>query len=280
MEWRFSELMSGLQSYIAGISQKMDDNFGRLDRTLGQLLEDVVGLKTAVQQDKEDIRELQEDRDNVTHRLDRIEKELDSLERLSKHCNLKFVGVTEGLRENYRTSIERIANILNDYSSSRTWDKSDIETAYRIGGRRQRSDQPRPMIVTFHRWSDKMEILNDTSSRDLLRREGIRVSSELTTRQRDEVQRYRRQGKIAYYRNGRLQVEEKRANRALDSRRRNSLRDTNDDQEEREWTGRYHSREQHRLRAPGRALTTQQTPTEAGRLEQGVSPAMEAVTEK
>ena len=60
----------------------MDDNFGRLDRTLGQLLEDVVGLKTAVQQDKEDIRELQEDRDNVTHRLDRIEKELDSLERL------------------------------------------------------------------------------------------------------------------------------------------------------------------------------------------------------
>ena len=60
----------------------MDDNFGRLDRTLGQLLEDVVGLKSAVQQDKEDIRELQEDRDNVTHRLDRIEKELDSLERL------------------------------------------------------------------------------------------------------------------------------------------------------------------------------------------------------
>ena len=60
----------------------MDDNFGRLDRTLGQLLEDVVGLKSAVQQDKEDIRELQEDRDNVTQRLDRIEKELDSLERL------------------------------------------------------------------------------------------------------------------------------------------------------------------------------------------------------
>ena len=155
MEWRFSELIGNLQSYTAGISQKMDDNFGRLDRTLGQLLEDVVGLKTAVQQDKEDIRELQEDRDNVTHRLDRIEKELDSLERLSKHCNLKFLGVTEGLRENYRTSIERIVDILNECSSSRTWNKSDIETAHRIGDRRQRSDQPRPLIVTFHRWSDK-----------------------------------------------------------------------------------------------------------------------------
>ena len=201
-----------------------------------------MGLKSAVQQDKEDIRELQEDRDNVTHRLDRIEKELDSLERLSKHCNLKFLGVTEGLRENYRTSIERIVDILNDCSSSRTWDKSEIETTYRIGDRRQQSDQPRPLIVTFHRWSDKMEILNDTSSRDLLRREGIRVSSELTTRQRDEVQRYRRQGKIAYYKNGRLQVEERRANPPLDSRRRHCLRDTNDDQEGRERTGRYHSR--------------------------------------
>ena len=63
MDWRFSELMGSLQSYTAGISKKMDDNFGRLDRTFGQLLEDVVGLKTAVQQDKEDIRELQEDRD-------------------------------------------------------------------------------------------------------------------------------------------------------------------------------------------------------------------------
>ena len=242
MGWRFPELMGSLQSYTAGISQKMDDNFGRLDRTLGQLLEDVVGLKTAVQQHKEDIRELQEDRDKVTHRLDRIEKELDSLERLSKHCNLKFLGVTEGLRENYRTSIERIVDILNECSSSRTWDKSDIETAHRIGDRRQRSDQPRPLIVTFHRWSDKMEILSDTSSRDLLRREGIRVSSELTTRQRDEVQRYRRQGKIAYSKNGRLQVAERRADPAVDSRRRNSLRDTNDDQEGREWTGRYHSR--------------------------------------
>ena len=150
MEWRFSELMSSLQNYTAGISQKMDDNFGHLDRTLGQLLEDVVGLKTAVQQDKEDLRELQEDRDNVTHCLDRIEKELDSLERLSEHCNINYLGVTEGLRENYRTSVDRIVDILNDCSSSRTWNKSDIETAYRIGDRRQGSDQPRPLIFTFH----------------------------------------------------------------------------------------------------------------------------------
>ena len=87
-----------------------------------------------------------------------------------------------------------------------------------------------------------MEISNDTISRDLRRREGVRVLSELTTRRRNEVQHYRRQDKIACYRNGRLQVEERRANPAVDSRKKcNSLRDTNDDpryrhrDQERDW---------------------------------------------
>ena len=125
-EWRFFGAEGSLQSYTAGISKKMDDNFGRLDRTFGQLLEDVVGLKTAVQQDKEDIRELQEDRDNVTHRLDRTEKELDSL----KGCQNTAPEISwrdGGTARKLQTSIEGIVDILNECLSSRTWDKSDIE---------------------------------------------------------------------------------------------------------------------------------------------------------
>ena len=45
----------------------------------------MVGLKTAVQQDREDKRELQEDRGSVTHGFGRTEPELDFLEILSKH---------------------------------------------------------------------------------------------------------------------------------------------------------------------------------------------------
>ena len=177
-----------------------------------------------MQQDREDIRELQENTDNVKHRLDKLEKELDTLEAISKQCNSKFLGVTERGRESYRTCVERIVDILNECSSSRTWKNSDIETAYQIGDRRRRSDQPRPLIVRFQRWSDKKEVSYDTVARDLLRRDGIRVSSELTTRQRDEVRHYRRQGKVAYYKNGRLQVEEKPAIPAVDSRRKGSSR--------------------------------------------------------
>ena len=78
MEWRFSQIMNGLQKHAADIGQKMDENLGRLDHTLGQLIGDIVGLKKAVQQNREDIRELQENTDNVKHRLDRLEQELDS----------------------------------------------------------------------------------------------------------------------------------------------------------------------------------------------------------
>ena len=115
------------------------------------------------------------------------------------------------MRQNYRRHVERTADILNECFTSRTWGKNNIETAYRIGDRRRRGDQPRPLIVRYHWWSDKMEVLNDTVARGLLRHDGIRVSSELTTRQRDEVRRYRRQGKVAYYKNDRRQVEERQA---------------------------------------------------------------------
>ena len=47
-EWRCSHIMSGVQRRTTDISQKIDDNLGRLDHTVGQLTEDVVGLKTAV----------------------------------------------------------------------------------------------------------------------------------------------------------------------------------------------------------------------------------------
>ena len=90
-----------------------------------------------------------------------------------------------------------------------------------------------------------MEISNDTISRDLSRREGVWVLSELTTRRKNAVQHYRRQDQIACYRNGRLQVEERRANPAVDSRKKcNSLRDTIDD-------SRYRRRDQERDRNKG-----------------------------
>ena len=95
----------------------------------------------------------------------------------SCRCSLKYLGVKEPTRDNYRANADVIVDVLNECSSSRTWHHSDIERVHRIGARRQRSDQPQPLIVEFHRWSDRMEILTDRALRDLLRREGHTVKS-------------------------------------------------------------------------------------------------------
>ena len=213
MEQRFQEMLNGMHNLSKGINQNVDEKFGRLEFALEQLFSDMDLLKIDTHENREDIQELRQDRDDILWRLDNLEKELDTLEMTSRRCNLKFTGVEEHRIENYRKSAERIIDILNKFSSSKTWHDEDIERAHRIGDSRRRSSQPRPLIVRFHRWSDKMIILNDSSLRDRLRREGIKVSADLTTRQREEIQYHRSNGKIAYFKNGRLRVEDRIAPR-------------------------------------------------------------------
>ena len=207
IDWRFAEIMQGIQMLTAYINSKMDEKSGNLEHTLGQLIADVSRLKQYVGRDREDIQPLQEDNDNIRQRLERLEQELSSIDMISRRCNLKFLGVREPTRDKYRANTDVVVDVLNECCSSRTWHHSDIERAHRIGAHRQRSDQPRPLIVEFHRWSDRMEILTDGALRDLLRREGIRVTSDLSTRQRSEIQFYHQQGKLAYFKNGKLRVE-------------------------------------------------------------------------
>jgi len=187
VDWRFSQIMRGIQMHTAYINCKMDEKFGSLERTLGQLTADVNKLKQYVGKDREDIQLLQEDDVKIVQRLEQLEQELNSLDVDSWRCDLKFLGVKEPTRDNYRANVNEIVDALNECSSSRTWEHSDIQRAHRIGARRQGSDQPRPLVVEFHRWSDRIEILTDGALRDLLRQEAIRVTSYLTTRQRNEI---------------------------------------------------------------------------------------------
>ena len=84
--------------------------------------------------DREDTQRLQEDSDKIVQRLERLEQKLSSLDVDSRRCNLKFLGVREPTRDNYRANVNVIVDALNDEcSSSRTWEHSDIQTAHRIG---------------------------------------------------------------------------------------------------------------------------------------------------
>ena len=102
--------------------------------------------------------------------------------------NLEFFGVRE-LDHYHSTVPEQIIDALNSFCRH-TWVPEDISRAFRLGERWQ-TGEPRPVVVQFHRWIDKMEILGDKRMRGLMRKEDIRVTSDLTTRRRSMVDFYK-----------------------------------------------------------------------------------------
>ena len=171
----------------------------------------------------EDISTQNENLELVSQRLDKLEQLMDLNEADLKCCNLRFLGIPEGGTTNFPAA-DLIIDILNQYSYQRIWNSRDLNRAHRVGEWREDTDNPRPIVVQMHRWSDKMEILQDQEMREALRKDNIRIASELTTRQRGMVDFHTRQGKRAYYWKGRLQVEERQEKF---SRERFPVRDAN-----------------------------------------------------
>ena len=94
------------------------------------------------------------------------------------------------------------------------WKNADFVSVHRLrrtGQHRRRDhqqqDSPRPLIATFHHEDNKVLILRDRELREHLRQYGIRMAADLTPRQWERLQHFKQQGKVAYYRNGRLHVE-------------------------------------------------------------------------
>ena len=198
MEWKFAQVMYGMQTYTANSCRMIEEKWTNIDKSFRDLTAHVGELRQRIEQNKDDIDDLQEDRETILERLDRLEKKIDSTEMEIKRSNLKFIGIREPRRGDSYTSVEQqIDDVLNEFSTSPCWHLADVNRAFRVGAPQQRSDQSRPLIVQFYRWKDKMAILNDRNLRDKLRRAGIKVTSVLTSRQRDTLDFYRSQEKIA-----------------------------------------------------------------------------------
>ena len=203
MEWKFAQVMYGMQTYTANVCRMIEEKWTNIDKSFRDLTAHVGELRQRIEQNKDDTDDLQEDRETILERLDRLEEKTDSTEMETKRNNLKFIGIRQPRRGDSYTSVEQqIVDVLNEFSTSPCWHLADVNRAFRVGAPQQRSDQPRPLIVQFYRWKDKMAILNDRNLREKLRHAGI--CSDLTSRQRDTLDFYRSQGKIAYYWNGRL----------------------------------------------------------------------------
>ena len=218
MDCRFNQIAQMMTWQYRNLNTMVYSNFIQLNAIVSKINADIDDLKRTSEMNRvdidraaADITTLNEERELVSQRLDKLEQLVDHNEVDLKSCNLRFQGIPEGGTTSFPT-IDVIVDILNQYSYHGSWDHRDLDRAYRVGERRGDQDNPRPIVVHMHRWADKMDILRDQQMRDALRRDNIRVASELTTRQRGMVDFHTKQGKKAYYWKGKLQVEDKPPN--------------------------------------------------------------------
>ncbi|KAK7484811.1 hypothetical protein BaRGS_00023985 [Batillaria attramentaria] len=163
------------------------------------------------------------------------EKEVDSLEGFSGRNNLKFIGIRESAKQNDTACAQTLVDVLNQHSTRRTWTIDDVERTHRVGPRKGNSQQPRPLIVRFSRWPDKMAVVQGADLKQNLKDSGIKVAADLTKRQRAEIERVRSEGKFGYYKNGRLHVEDRRTPwYEQDPRERPDQRPSLDEEDERD----------------------------------------------
>ena len=205
-ERRFAQILHCLQSQAMGLSRQMYDHFHSLGQSLQRIEEEVRRMKRDVRDNRSDISLLQQDSVFVHDRLEQLERQADRLDAASREKNLKFFGIFEPGPSDGISDVEEVVATLNHFSSTKVWQKCDIERTHRIGQPNRSSHTPRPLIVSFCHADRKLAILRDSHLRDGLRENGIRVSADLTPRQRDQVQQLKNQGKQAYYKNGRLHV--------------------------------------------------------------------------
>ena len=215
MDWRFSQMIQMMTSHYRNLNSMVCNNLEQLNSTFGKLKVDMCALQRSTETNRVDIERTTEDiaiqNENwelVTQRLDKLEQLVDLNEVDLKCCNLRFMGVPEGGTTSF-PMVDVIVEILNQYSYEGTWSRRDVNRAFRVGEWRDDPDNPRPVVVQMHRWTDKMDILQDQEMREALRKDNIRIASELTTRQRGMVDFHARQGKRAFFWKGKLQVEEK-----------------------------------------------------------------------
>ena len=127
-----------------------------------------------------------------------IDDRLDKLEAFSRRDNLKFFNIPQSPNENYDTCTATLLEFLQNTVPNKQWSRDDNIGAHRLGNSNLNSNgytRPQPIIAKLAKWSNKMDIL--TKGREQLKRKGVRVAGDLTTRQQKVIKGYRDKGQRA-----------------------------------------------------------------------------------
>ena len=142
---------------------------------------------------------MQLDIDAVQHIVDvnadcvnSVEDRFEKMELKSKKSNMRIFGLNEMLNENDEGLLKEniIEKVLKVACPSTNWSENNLVEAFRIG--EASPDQPKITIVKFAEFTDKVKMFK---SRDILRESGIRISDDLTDKQRLKLFELKKKGK-------------------------------------------------------------------------------------
>ena len=103
-------------------------------------------------------------------RMDNIEKNIDRLEAYSRRENTRIFGIPEDENETPLSIKENLLSYFRIASPDKEWSTRDIVRAQRIGSTTDAENDPRPIIVHFLHWDDRMSLYH---GRESLRLGGI-----------------------------------------------------------------------------------------------------------
>ena len=111
--------------------------------------------------------------DGTDDEITKLKAEVERLEEFSRRDNLRMYGRDS----NHDTCAQAVTDVLNSVAGPKRWTTDDIVGAHRIG--RSRDGQPKPMVVKFNRWKDKMTVQSNRQLRDNLKNRGMKVANDL-----------------------------------------------------------------------------------------------------
>ena len=185
-----------LKKSVLSVETKCSDYDDKLKRIEGSI--DQINYNEEVLQS--DIDALDSRTGQHGDNIDFLEDKIDRLENELIKNNLRIFGIDEADHEtDVQTKSIISEKVLSVVYPNGDHDISSIESARRVG--KPQSEQTRMILVKFRTFYDKLKVLE---AREVLRNKGIRVSNELTSKQRQILKSKNDQGIKGYFKDGKF----------------------------------------------------------------------------
>ena len=204
------ETNPGPNMTIDELAEIMNRQFKNLNEDNAKLRQEVASLKDLKNEIDRNKRETKEQSEvirglatrhdvrlnSLEARVEELEQETEKQQIYSRRENILLKNVKEESGENV---MEKVINLLNQSVRSKPWNWNDFQRVHRLG--KEGVGHCRAIIVRFVNFQDKLRVLR---ARQELEKVHVRVTNDLTWKQRETLSNLNDEGIDAYYKGNKL----------------------------------------------------------------------------